>query len=68
MLSPCASVPPGGMDILQLSTRAHILNALAIGPKVPWNSNQTMLFDHHTFTRHTAISGNPVEANHHRLR
>ena len=33
--SPLASVVPGGIDTLQLCTRAIMLKALAIGPKVP---------------------------------
>jgi len=38
MASPCASVPPSGIEILQLWTRAHMLKALAIGPNVPYGA------------------------------
>lgn len=34
-LIPRASSLPEGINTLQFSTRAHIENALAIGPKVP---------------------------------
>ncbi len=66
---PCDSLAPnpGGISTLQCSINAQILNALAIGPNVPFVilSHDSVLVSH--FYSRTASKGKAVEANHHRL-
>lgn len=47
MESPITSEPPGGIETLQLSTSAHMLKALAIGPKVPAMRGHAVEANHH---------------------
>jgi hypothetical protein len=45
--SPWPSSEPGGIYTRHVSTSAHILNALAMGPKVPAIKGQAVDANHH---------------------
>lgn len=44
---PCASVPPGGISVLQYWTSAQTLKVFAIGPNVPAKSGNAVEAYHH---------------------
>lgn len=61
--TPSSSVWPGGMIILQCTTRAQILKAEAIGPKVPATKGNAVEANHHRLGARKACSSSSTSSS-----